>query len=99
VDALERPPPRAAPASGVHRWSWPLDRRRHGVNLETLTREYAIQRRVLCAEARDHATFHELIAMNEGIDEAILAAVRRYMEERDRLAADSAQRDAGTPVA
>jgi len=61
-----------------------LQRLGYGVDLATLTREYAIERRVLLAEARDHATVDELIALNEGMDEAILAAVRRYMEERDR---------------
>lgn len=61
-----------------------LQRLGYGVDLETLTREYAIERRVLLAEARDHATVDELIALDEGMDEAILAAVRRYMEERDR---------------
>lgn len=62
-----------------------LQRLGYGVDLATLTREYAIERRVLLAEARDHATVDEVIALNEGMDEAILAAVRRYMEERDRL--------------
>ncbi|MEP6865081.1 MAG: HAMP domain-containing sensor histidine kinase [Deltaproteobacteria bacterium] len=61
-----------------------LQRLGYGVALETLTREYAIERSVLVAEARDHATLDELIALNEGMDEAILAAVRRYTEERDR---------------
>jgi signal transduction histidine kinase len=61
-----------------------LQRLGYGVDLETLTREYAIERSVLLAEARDHATVDELIALNEGMDEAILAAVRRYTEQRDR---------------
>lgn len=61
-----------------------MQRLGYGVDLQTLTREYALERKVLLAEARDHGTTDELIALNEGMDQAILAAVRRYTEERDR---------------
>jgi signal transduction histidine kinase len=61
-----------------------LQRLGYGVDLATLTREYAVERRVLAAEARDHATTDELFALHAGMDEAILAAVRRYMEARER---------------
>ena len=61
-----------------------MQRLGYGVDLETLTREYAIERKVLVAEARNHSTADEMVALNEGMDEAILAAVRRYTQERDR---------------
>ena len=61
----------------------------YGIDLTTLTREYALLRSVLIrsclASAIDESTHEALARLNEGLDEAILGAVRRYMRGRDQL--------------
>jgi signal transduction histidine kinase len=61
----------------------------YGVDLETLTREYALLRsvliRVCLAPAVEHAALEEIARLDEGLDEAILGAVRRYTRQRDSV--------------
>jgi signal transduction histidine kinase len=65
-----------------------LQRLGYGVDLYTLTREYALLRAILMRTAMslpDAAELREdVIRLNEGMDEAIIGAIRRYMEVRDR---------------
>jgi signal transduction histidine kinase len=65
-----------------------LQRLGYGVDLETLTREYAALRSTLMRMALDlpHTDqLHEhVVRLDEGMDEAIIGAIRRYMEVRDR---------------
>lgn len=58
----------------------------YGIDLRSLTREYALLRSVLLRELRAvaEAPRDSLIRLNEGLDEAMHEAVRRYAETRDR---------------
>ncbi len=60
----------------------------YGVELRTLTREYALLRIAILRELRvvmDATLYPHLIELDEGMDEAVHAAVRRYAEARDQL--------------
>jgi signal transduction histidine kinase len=64
-------------------------RLQHGIDLETLTREYALLRstimRELMAVPTNELIREPIIRVNEGLDEAIYESVRRYMHLRDRV--------------
>jgi signal transduction histidine kinase len=67
-----------------------LQRLQYAIDLTTLTREYAVLRSVvarsLLAVSEDSEAYREhVIAVNEGLDEAIYGAVRRYMQSRDQV--------------
>jgi signal transduction histidine kinase len=59
----------------------------YGVDLASLTHEYSLLRSILirdCLDAAIEQSSHEAFArLNEGLDEAILQAVRRYARGRD----------------
>jgi signal transduction histidine kinase len=61
----------------------------YGIDLETLTQEYSLLRSVLirdCLEAAIEESSREAIArLNEGLDEAIVQAVRRYARGREEV--------------
>ncbi|MEO8550970.1 MAG: HAMP domain-containing sensor histidine kinase [Kofleriaceae bacterium] len=58
----------------------------YGIDLRSLTREYALLRTVILRELRvvADAPRDSLIRLNEGLDVAMHEAVRRYAETRDR---------------
>ncbi len=60
----------------------------YGIDLETLTREYALLRSTLLRIALRIPHIEELreqvVRLDEGMDEAIIRAIQRYMEARDR---------------
>jgi signal transduction histidine kinase len=59
----------------------------YGIDLATLTQEYALLRSILIRDclgpAIDDASREALARLDEGLDEAILEAVRRYAKGRD----------------
>lgn len=61
----------------------------YGIDLETLTREYSLLRLVLIRQclkdAVDASTRDSFARLDEGLDEAILEAVRRYARGRDKV--------------
>ncbi len=61
----------------------------YGIGLEALTREYALLRNVLirdCLQFGIENQAHDaLVRLDEGIDEAVLGAVRRYARQRDSV--------------
>lgn len=66
-----------------------IQRLGYGIDLETLTHEYALLRRTLIGEcialAIETASSEHLARLDEALDLAILGAVRRYTSKRDLI--------------
>ncbi|HEY0253917.1 MAG TPA: HAMP domain-containing sensor histidine kinase, partial [Kofleriaceae bacterium] len=62
-----------------------IQRLGYGVDLRTLTREYAVLRSVLLRELVEEPDREGMLRLDEGLDEAMCESVRRYAEGRDQI--------------